>query len=226
MSAAKTKAQQAKKDTKPRQEFNNISQLGLKAQALAVEHQSKLGDRLGPSFLIDFSKDLNQLNLAVPAVLTITDGKVQLTAAQLAALEGGYKLVKGIRTTVKSFHPDKDVLLAYGVGTPTNKAIVKEVVSAIQKIVDRIDAEPAEAKAFDIVADDEAALKAAIVAINAADQAQEKGRAEAPQTTRQRNITARRILAGVKKIAGAGMRTFTDDKTVYANFESLVSKAA
>ena len=89
MSAAKTKAQQAKKDTKPRQEFNNISQLGLKAQALAVEHQSKLGDRLGPSFLIDFSKDLNELNVVVPAVLTITDGKVQLTAAQLAALEEG-----------------------------------------------------------------------------------------------------------------------------------------
>ena len=226
MSAAKTKAKQAKKDTKPKQEFNNIGQLGLKAQALALEHQSKLGDRLGPTFLVDFDKDLSELNVAVPAMLTTYDGKVQLTAAQLSAVKVGYKLVKGIRTTVKSYHPDKDVLLAYGVGTKTSDHVVKDVVVALQKIVDRIDAEPAEAKGFDIVADDEAALKAAIVAINAADQAQEKGRAEAPQTTRQRNLTARRILAGVKKIAGAGMRTFTDDKTVYANFESLVSKAA
>jgi len=37
---------------------------------------------------------------------------------------------------------------------------------------------------------------------------------------------ARRIFAGVKKIAGAGMRTFVDNPTTYANFEALVSKTA
>ena len=49
---------------------------------------------------------------------------------------------------------------------------------------------------------------------------------EAPLVTRDRNATARRILAGVKKIAGIGMRTFVQDPTVYANFESLITKAA
>ena len=55
---------------------------------------------------------------------------------------------------------------------------------------------------------------------------QEAGRAAAPQTTLLRNAMARRILAGVKKIAGAGMRTFVSDPTTYAKFEALVSKKA
>ena len=47
-----------------------------------------------------------------------------------------------------------------------------------------------------------------------------------PQTTSQRNATARRILAAVKKIAGAGMRAFPSDATTFAKFEALVTKKA
>lgn len=224
MSAATTKAKKAKSDSRPKQDFNAINQLGLKAQALAGKHQAEIGPRLSAAFLIAFAADLAGLLDAVPAVITSHDGQVQLTAAQTSALLSGYNLVKGVRTTVKGHDPDKDVLLAYGIGTKVNRLLVKEVTAALQKILARLAAQPAEAASFDIVAEDQAALKAALDAIEKADAAQETARAAAPQTTAQRNATARRILAGVKKIAGAGMRSFTDDATVYANFEGLVLK--
>jgi hypothetical protein len=226
MSTSKTKAKHAKGDSKPRQNTNAINQLGLKARDLATQHQVKIGSRLPPAFLASFANDLTGLVTAVPAALTARDGKVQLTAAQSTALLLGYKLVKGVRTTVKGHEPDKDVLLAYGIGSNINPKVVKDVTSAIQKILDRLTAQPAEAAAFDIVDDDVTALNAALKTIEQADQAQEAARARAPQTTAQRNATARRLLAGVKKIAGAGMRTFVDDATIYANFEALVTKTA
>ena len=224
MSAATTKAKRAKGDSRPKQDFNAINQLGLKAQSLATQHQAQIGPRLSAAFLASFATDLAGLVTAVPAVLTSHDGKVQLTAAQAAALHTGYGLVKGVQTTVKGQHPAKDVLLAYGVGDATDRTSVSEVSAAIQKILDRAAAQPAEAASFDIVAADVAALTQALTAIQQADHAQEAARVAAPQTTAQRNATARRVLAGIKRIAGAGMRTFVNDPTIYANFEALVTK--
>lgn len=206
---------------KPNIDFNTLNSDGLKALALANAHLAAIGGRLTPVFLGEFSSDLTGLVAAVPAVINTTDDKVQLTAAQTAALSSGYNRVKGVRTTVKGQHPEKDVLLAYGIGSKTNRLIVSEVTAAIQKILDRAAAQPAEAAAFDITADDITALKDSLVSIQKADAAQESARATAPQTTAQRNATARRIQAGIKRIAGAGMRTFADNPSVYADFEAL-----
>jgi len=226
MSAATTKAKKAKGDTAPKQDFHVIHQLGHKAQDLAVQHQAQIGARLPPAFFASFAADLPSLIAALPAVIVSKGGQVQLTAAQNVALLNGYNLVKGFRTTVRGQHPDKEVLLAYGIGDKTNKASVSEVTAAIQKVLDRVADQPGEATAFDFVEEDVKALNEALVAIQQADAMQEKARATSPQTTAQRNITARRILAGVKKIAGAGMRTFVANATVYANFEALLTKAA
>ena len=158
--------------------------------------------------------------------MTSRGGKVQLTAAQAAALLEGYNLVKGIRTTVKSASPGKDVLLAYGVGSKPARSSSRRSPRPSRRILARVAAEPAEAASFNIVQADVAALKASLTAIQDADTAQEAARAAAPQTTAQRNATASRILAAIKKIAGAGMRSFPSDATVYANFESLITKKA
>jgi hypothetical protein len=226
VSVAKTKAKQALTGTKPKQDFNAIGQLGLKAQQLAVANAVAIGTRLSAAFLSGFASDIASLPSQVPTAITTHDGQVQLTAAQATALQSGYKLVKGIRTTVKGAEPSKDVLVAYGIGTRTSPQLVKDVTSAIQKILNRVAAEPTEAAGFDIVQADVTALTAALAKITQADTAQEAGRAAAPQTTAQRNATGRRILAGVRKVAGAGMRTFPDDATLYASFEGLVSKKA
>ena len=226
MSAATTKAKKAKGDTAPKQDIHIIHQLGHKAQELALQYQAQIGARLPPAFLASFAADLPSLIAALPAVIVAKGGQVQLTAAQNSALLNGYNLVKGFRTTVRGQKPEKEVLLAYGIGDKTNKASVSEVTAAIQKVLDRVADQPAEATDFDFVEEDRTALKEALLAIEQANATQEKARATSPQTTAQRNITARRVLAGVKKIAGAGMRTFVGDATVYANFEALLTKAA
>jgi hypothetical protein len=227
MGVAKAKAKVALDNTKPKQDFNAIGQLGLKAQALAIANAAGIGTRLPAAFLTAFAADIALLVVEVPAKITTEGGVVQLTAAQSSALLAAYNVVKGIRATVKGEAAgDKDVLLAYGIGTKTNKYVVKEVTAAIQTILARLNAQPAEAAAFDITAADVTQLTTALAAIQAADAAQEAGRANAPQATQARNATARRILAGVRKIAGAGMRSFPSDPTLYASFERLITKKA
>jgi len=219
-----TKPKKAKTDTKPRQNFVAITQLGLKAQSLATTHAAAIGARLSPAFLTSFAQELDTLGTVVPAAITTRHGAVQSTAAQNVALATGHTLVIAARAAVRGQSSAKDVLLAYGVGTVTSKLLVKDVKTALQKIIDRASAQPAEAASFGIIATDVTAMKAAIVAIDAADKAQELARATAPATTKERNETAHSVLSGIKMIAGAGMLAFVADPTTYAQFEVLITK--
>src|SRR6185437_7105095 len=207
-------------DLKPKQDWQEIVQLALKAEALATEYATPLGKRIPAAFLTSFAADLTSLNAAVPAAMNAHHGAVQLTAAQQTALLTGYNLVAGARMAVRGQTSDKDVLLAYGVGVKV-PMLVKHVKTALQKIVDRATAEPAEAEGFGIVDDDVTAMKNSLTAIDQADVAQEQARASAPKTTKDRNAIARRLLAGVKRIAGAGMRVFASDPTTRAAFAAL-----
>ena len=220
---ATNKKAKAKADTKPDKGFNAIGQEALKAQGLADQYKSEIGARLPDAFRTSFAADIVALASAVPAAINSKQGQVQLTATQDEQLASAHKLVIGVRTTVKAQSGDKDVLMAYGVGSKSNKTVVKDVTAALQQILDRIAAQPAEAAAFDLVADDVQALTDALAAVVAADQTQEAARAKKPLSTKERNAAARRLLDGVKKIAGAGMRTFRNDATVYANFAALIS---
>jgi hypothetical protein len=226
MGTSTRRARRARATSKPKRDFNQIGQLARKARGLATQHQAKIGNRLDPTFLASFDNDVIELSTVVPAAMASRDGQIQLTAAQTTALATGYQIVKAIRETVKSHEPEKDVLLAYGVGSRTNKLLVNEVKTALQRIFDRITSNPPEAKTFSIVAEDIAAIEQAIQAIDAADQVQEAARAAAPLSTQQRNATARRVLSGIKKIAGAGMRACVDDPTGFISFEALVTRKA
>ena len=55
---------------------------------------------------------------------------------------------------------------------------------------------------------------------------QTAARATSPQATQARNATARRLLTGIRRISGAGMRVFATDPTRYAAFAALTKKAA
>jgi hypothetical protein len=225
MTTAKTKPKVAKSDTRPDKDINVIVQTGIKAQNLAAKYATTLGARLSATFLATYAGDLAALPGTVPDAMTKRDGAVQLTAAQATALLNGYNLVKGIKHTVRSQGPEKDVLLAYGVGVRMSKLLVKDVTNGINKILARVKANTTEAASFDIGTADTDALNAALAAIQAADLAQEAGRAAVPQSTKTRNATARRVLAGIRKIAGAGMRAFPEDPTVFAQFEALITSS-
>jgi Asp-tRNA(Asn)/Glu-tRNA(Gln) amidotransferase A subunit family amidase len=213
-------------DTKPRWDFNAIGQMARKAILLADGHAVEIGSRLPPGFTKQLAADTDSLDVAVPVAMNNKDSQVQLTAAQGSALETGYKLVKAIRASVKGENPEKDVLLAYGVGIRINPRVVKDVKAAIKKILDRLAAQPADIKRFDFVQEDVDALKAAYAVIETADRDQEAGRAGGPAVTRGRNALANKILRAIKKIAGAGMRACAGDAAAYASFEALIVRKA
>jgi hypothetical protein len=90
---------------------------------------------------------------------------------------------------------------------------------AVQLILERAKANPAEAESLGIVQKDLDAL--ALATLTAADNTQEKKRANAPLSTQERNRTANRILAAVARIEGAGRMEFADDEAKREGFEAL-----
>jgi hypothetical protein len=220
-----TAVKAAKTDSKPAADWVIIVQRGIKAQSLANQYQVELGARIPPTVVPELTADLAALGTVVPAAITAKHGSMQHTAAQNVALATCYALVTAARTAVKNHQPAADVSLAYGVGSKTNRGVVKEVSAAAQKIVDRATAQPAEAQGFGIIDADVSAIKAALTALQTADQAQEAARAGAPLTTKERNTTARRIIAATKKISGAGVLAFATNATLRATFEALIKKA-
>lgn len=215
----------ARTDSKPADDWVVIVQRGLKAQDLATRHQVELGARIPPTLLPELAADLDALGDVIPAAITAKHRSIQHTAAQNGALATCYALVTAARTAVKNHQPAQDISLAYGVGSKTNRGVVKEVSAAAQKIVDRATDQPTEAQGFGIIDVDVNAITAALAALKAADQAQEAARAGAPLTTKERNTTARRIIFATKRIAGAGVLAFATDATVRATFEALIKKA-
>lgn len=161
--------------TKPKQDFNAIGQLARKALLLAEAHAVAIGDRLPAGFTKRLADDVANLDRAVPAAMNSKDGRIQLTAAQTTALAWGHSVVMAIRAAVKSEEPDRDVLLAFGVGTRVNRRVVKDVKAALKKIIDRLAAQPGDVQRFDIVQDDVDGLTASL--IETADRDQEAGRA-------------------------------------------------
>lgn len=223
--ALMTARKPAKTDSKPAEEWIVILQRGIKAQDLATKHHGELDARIPSTLLPELTADIAALGAVVPAAITAKQGAMQQTAAQNEALSACYALVTAARTAVKNHQPTPEVSLAYGVGTKTHPGVVKEVVAAAQKIVARASEQPKEALGFGIIDVDVSAMAAAVKAVHAADQAQEAARAGAPLSTKERNTTARRIIASTKKIAGAGVLAFATNATVRATFEALLKKA-
>lgn len=214
----------AKKDSKPAKDFDVILQGGLKAKQLADKYQVDLAPRLDANLLATLADDVTKLGAVVPAAKKARDGAVQSTATQNVALDTGYDYVTATRTAVARKKPDSSVLLGYGVGTRTNKTVVKDVKVALQTIIDRATKFPAEAQGFGIIQADVDAMKKQIDAIDTADTEQEKARASAPLTTKERNTVARRILDAIDTIAGAGILAFATKATERAQFEALIKK--
>jgi len=215
----------AKQDQHPQQKFSVIVQVGLKALDLATTYATALTGRLDPTLTPTLQKDLASLGAAVPAVLTAHGSAAAATATQNSALETGYMMASAGRLTVKHSTSDAGVRKSYGVGNKMSKLLVKDVKDGLQTLVNRATANVAEATSFGILPADVLRYQAQITAIDTADQAQEKARAGAPKTTKDRNVIAHRILNAVRKIAGAGAVAFDTSPTERAQFESLLKKA-
>lgn len=205
----------------PNQEFNGITLLGLKASNLALLHQAALAPRLPPTTVSTLIDDLDLLGTVVPGAKQVRHEAKVATADQDSALRAGYARVKAVRAAVRKARAAGEVQKAYGVGQAVNPALVRDVKSILQQILDRATANPAEAASLGIVQKDLDAMTAAHQAIADADKAQEQKRAKAPLSTQDRNRTANRILEAVARIAGAGGLEFADDPKVLAEFTAL-----
>src|SRR4029079_18041928 len=93
----------------------------------------------------------------------------------------------------------------------------------LQQIVDRAASAPAEAAAFGLAPAAVTALNAFLKDLSDADMTQEEKRASSPLSTKERNLTANRILKAAVLIAGAGMLAFAHDPLILASFEALMA---
>jgi hypothetical protein len=209
----------------PKKDFSLITQSGLKALNLGTMHKAALSPRLPAGTLDLLAIDLQKLGAVVPNAKATRAAAQVATATQGTALAEGYALVTAIRLAVQRSGAPSDVRKAYGVGATTSPRVVKSVKAAITQIVDRAINNTGEASALGILAKDVSALQDDLAAITSADDAQEQQRAGAPQTTKERNRTANRILGTIDRIAGAGAIEFAKQPEERAKFEALIAGA-
>jgi len=209
------------KSTLPSKSFNSIQQLGLKALNLAHTHAAALGPRLPEGLVEGLSDDLEKLGAVVPGAKLARSEAIAATSAQNTTLEGGHTRMRQIRAAIRRAKAPADVKRAYGIGQKVNKTSVRDVKVAIQQILARAQANPAEATSLGILPKDLDGLTQSLTAIVEADALQEEKRAHAPLTTQERNRSANRILAAVARIEGAGRMEFASDAANRGNFEAL-----
>jgi hypothetical protein len=211
------------KDAHPKKEFSGILRTGVSALNLAHAHEQVLDTRLPPGLLGEVAADLQKLGADVPGAEATREAARAATAIQDEALAQGYALVTAVRAAVLRNGAGKEVRKGYGVGAKTSAKVVKSVKAAISGIVERATAYPEEAASLGILPRDVEALQADLAAIIAADEKQDEQRAGAPQSTKERNRTANRVLEAVDRIVSAGVLEFAKDVEKRAEFEALVS---
>jgi hypothetical protein len=210
------------KDTHPPKDFTSITQAGLKALNLGLTHKAEIDPRL-PGITDSLSADLDALGAVVPGAVQARHEAQVATRTQNAVLGQGYARVRAIRLTVRKSGVKKEVQRAYGVGQTTKSHVVRDVKAALQQIVDRAIKAPEEAAAFGLAPAAVDALQAFLEAFMDANRTQERKRANVPQSTKERNLTANRVLQSAVLIAGAGMLAFADDPVTFASFEALMA---
>jgi uncharacterized protein YqgV (UPF0045/DUF77 family) len=208
-------------DSRPRKPFSSISIIGYKALDLANTHKVEIESRL-PGVSESLSKYLEAMSVVVPGAIQARNVVVAFTSAQNALLQKGCDRAREIRETVRRAGATVEVRKAYGVGRAISPNHFGNVIAALQQIVQRATEAPEEAANFGLIEVDVAALIMLIGALTEADSAQDKKRASAPLTTKERNRTANRIIQTVVLIAGAGRSAFADEPSVRASFNELM----
>lgn len=209
------------KVTHPRRDFTGITQLGLKAFALANAKKTALEPRLPAGTLAGLEEDLGALDLAVPDAISARAGAKSATVAQAAALERARSRIQGVRTAVRNADAPKEVQHAYGVGSALTVRSLPRVIAAMTKILERTAANPSEAAELGILQADIDALKATKDEVAQTNTTQEKLRASAPLGTKERNRIANRIVRATKRIKGAAAIAFADSPAELAPFNEL-----
>ncbi len=215
---------EANKNTHPKKEFSWIIRNGLEALGLANSFKGELSPRLPPTLLAQLETDLTNLGAHIPGVKQAQNIAQTATLNQDESLARGYALVSAVRTALGRSEASAETRKAYGVGLKVNPKMVKDVLLALGVMVDRATKNPGEAAELGLLASDVTALSEARAAVEAANAAQEKERTNAPLSTKLRNETARRIMAAVDKIVGAGVIQFAQNPAERERFEALIGK--
>jgi hypothetical protein len=210
-------------DVKPGKDFEDIKQKGLKALKLIEGEDPAFLDRLPENTVSELSTALTALGVLVPGARTVRHQARTATVTQAEALASGFALVSAVRTAAIRRSLPAAVRKAYGVGAKTNPKVVGHVTSGIDLILERAQAMPDEARTLGLTAADLTALGEAKVAILGADETQEGKRAASPLTTKQRNLTSRRILAAVDHISTAGILHHARNPVKRAQYEALLA---
>jgi hypothetical protein len=210
------------KDTKPKQGFHTIGQLGLKALDLGTAHKTVMDERI-PGVVDALGLDLDSLGAAVPGVFHTRHDSVVATAEQNARIRQGYLLFRAVRRMVTKAKAPSEIRKAYGVGQKVQPTMYSSVAGALQGIVGRAAAEPMEAAALGLGPATVADITGFLASLADIGKDQDQKRLAAPLSTKERNRLGHRILQSVALIAGVGMIAFRNNPATYASFDALLA---
>ncbi|MFT3769735.1 MAG: hypothetical protein QM820_30225 [Minicystis sp.] len=207
--------------THPGRDFDGIKQLGIKVLNLALTYQAAVESRLPQGVLEGLKEDLGMIGVVVPGALQAHTEAQQATEVRDEAMTRACQRMTAMRKAVRNAHASKAVQHAYGVGQQLDPRRGTTVKSAVTSVLGRLADHPEEAAEFCFLPEDIDALKAVAADVETTSETQHVKRAGAPQTTKERNRVANRILHAGQRIAAAGCLAFANDPAVRALFEAI-----
>jgi hypothetical protein len=200
---------------KPKAEEAIDTTAGVRAYALAQQHQAALEPRLPAGLMEELATALRVLG-ADPRVPAAPPGALPPLAA--ATARAG-KLIKAVHAAVAGAKPSAEASCGYGISPRWPGSDAQTIAAAGAMIVARAREYPSEALSLGILPADVTAVEQAMAALEAAKIAAQ-GTPETA-TKKDRQEAAARIADAVARIAGAGMLAFALDDEESAAFEGL-----
>jgi hypothetical protein len=207
--------------SKPKQSPQSIIQAGLKAHQAVIKYRPTVEPRLPPSTILELADDLQNVGAAIPApAQSHAEAEVALTK-QRDLLSGAFTVIGNIRDLVRAASVPAEVRKAYGIGRTVNRNVPKQILAVLGLIQTRAADHPTEPATLGITQADLDAVTKAITEINDAFNTQQKKRAAAPLSTKQRNRILNRILRACTLIAAAGAAAFRASPEIAKEFAEV-----
>jgi hypothetical protein len=201
---------------------SDVSRIGRGALALALEQRAALEPRLAPGLLDGLSADLDAFEGKRSAATLASEALREATRTQDAAAKAAHEFLIAARAAIARSGATAAQRTAFGLQIRMRPEKVSSVVAGLDAFLDAATRYPDVARGAGLLPSDldhARALRAALVAADAAQEAKKQSR---KTPTAERTQLQRRIEQAVDAIVAAGTLAFVLDPARAARFRALV----
>jgi len=207
---------------RPKWPTSDIPRVGRGALQLATEHRSAVEQRLAAGVIDGLSTDLDAFDGKRSEAARAPEELRTATRTQDAAARTAMDFVSAARFAVTRNGANAAQRTAFGLKLKPKMEKISSIVAALDSIIDGATRFPTVARSSGLVAADLDSARALRAALVAADAAQETQKEKRKSPTAERKALQQRIEHAVDAIIAAGQLAFVGKPEIAARFRALI----